>query len=100
AQYVRTGPRVPPLPREMAGTADHARGGLSQARHAPPLSGAVLPDVQIRQMGDHQAVELLREVLEPGLMARDLDPVRLDDPGVDEKQLGQGEDEDESAADP
>jgi hypothetical protein len=51
-------------------------------------------------MGDHQTVELLREILEPGLVARDLDPVWLDDPGVDQKKLGQGENEDESAADP
>ena len=47
---------------------------------------SVANDMEIREMSDHEAVELGGERLEPGLVPGDFDPIRLEEEDISEEQ--------------
>jgi len=86
-QELLNGGRIAPLQREIAGHDDQVRPGLRQELEDLPFPAAIPAHVQVRQMGHDQPVKLAWEVREPGLATRDLGPVRLDNPDVDQENL-------------
>jgi hypothetical protein len=77
---------VTPLYRDIARDSDQARIGVGQQLDNPSLPEPVIADMQIREMSDDQTIELRRESRKPGVVPRDLQPIRFNEPGVAENQ--------------